>query len=350
MKKRLGLVLSLLLFSCDPVVRRVVTLTFDAPGENVTIEATTTVDHNPKPGTPEFAEAEEARAALRAERDDWSLRFAQAAPIAERVTFERSEGKIDSVDRRATVKVDDLQKFFYDTPVTITTTRGEGWIEMAVYAGASMRASPAQRRLADKVLAAYTGRAARYFEAVRTLYAYLDEKPQRAEPLFFEVFRDDNDEPMPMSDRERSATADVRQSLDALLDTDNIEPGVNFDRLFDLVYNPFPAECKVIVKAAVLGAEGFEKVDSETFAIRTSTALEAVGALEGRWISPDPLAVFARSGKGDKASTLAASLAREHRHADPVVTRSELAAALVEKMRPAPRYRLRWVTKAGPAS
>lgn len=337
----------LLLFACDPVVRREVTLTFDGPAENVTIAATTYVNAA-KAGTPEFAQAEEARSALIAERDEWSVRFAQAMPQAERVTIERSAGKIDSVERRATVATDQLQKFFFDTPITVTTTRGEGWLEMTMYAGASTRATPAQRRKAEKILDAYAARALRYFAAVRTMYLYLDEHPHRAAALYTDIFSGEKDEERPpVSSNERGITDAVRDAGSALIDTDDIDAGTNLDRLFDLVYNPFPANFKVVVAGGILGFEGFERVSSDTFEIRMPTALEAVTQLEGRWVSPDPLAAMVRS-ESKSAAEMTAMMLATPRRTETIVTRDDVAAAIVERLRPLPRYRLRFTTKAQP--
>lgn len=347
MKRRFVVALAMLLLSCDQVERRVVTLAFDPTGEHVTITATTYVAVA-KADTPAYAEAEERRSALLAERDEWALRFQQAGPETESVTFQRTKGKIDFVERRATVDAQDLQKFFYDTPVTITTTRGDGWTELAIYAGSSMRANAEQRRIADAILRSYSGRAAHYFAALRTMYLYLEEHPQRAEMMFTEVFADEKDARPLLSQRERSMTDAVRNAAQGLLDTNDLHP--NVDEIFDLVYNSFPAQLKILIKGQTLAAEGFSKTDSETYEVKTMSAAEAVASLEGRWIAPDPLALAYGPNAKKDAAELVAIIASEPRHADPVVSETEIAAAIVERMRPAPRYRLRWTTKRGRAS
>lgn len=328
-------------------MRRVVTLTFDATGERVTIAATTIIG-NAKPKTAEYGEAEEERGALLAERDQWAIRFAQLNADAERITFERSHGRLDSAERRATVPTDQLQKFFFDVPITVTTTRGEGWMELAMYGGTSNRASSVQRRLAEKMLDAYSARAVRYFNAVRAMYGYLDEHPQRAHILFTDVFANDDDRAL-VSEMERSLTDRVRESINALVDTADIETDASIDHVFDLVHNPFPAQFRIAIKGVPLVVEGFSRYDSETFEIKPPTIFEAVPSLEGRWISPDPLALALKPETEKKnASELASMIDTLPRRFDVVVTQSEVAAAIVEKMRPAPRYRLRWATTAVP--
>ena len=343
MRGRLVALLALLLVACDPVVRRIVTLTFDPTGEKVTVSASTHLG-DAKAGTREYAEVEEERASLLAERDEWSLRFGQALPESETVTQQRTRGKLESVERRATLAVDQLQKLFFDTPITITTTRGEGWSELNIYAGSSMRSTAAQRRQAERIMAAYSARAVRYFHAIDVMYSYLDEKPQRAAEMFTDVFSEDRDERPILSENERSITDDVRHAGAALFDTGDLDSTASVDRIFDLVYNPFPAQFKVAVKGQALAVEGFDRIDKETFEIKTPTAFEAVAALEGRWISPDPIALLYKTDDKKTAAELAAMIDTAPRHAATVVTASEVAGAIVEKMRPAPRYRLRWTT------
>lgn len=344
-KSRLIAALGLLLFACDPIVKRVVTFTFEPTGERVTVNASTTLG-GAKAGTPEFAEAEEERSALLAERDPWSLRFAQANPESDRVTFHRSHGKLESADRTATVATEQLQRFFFDTPITTTTTRGEGWMELAVYAGTSMRATAAQRRASEKILAAYSKRAARYFDSIRMMYDYLNEKPYRARVMFTDVFAED-DARLPLSEEEHSLTDAVRIAINTLVDTNDIDPSISVDRVFDLVYNPFPAQLRFIVKGQVLAVENFTKIENDTFEIKTLTALDAVAALEGRWITPDPLALALRVDDKKTPAEVAEMIESVPRRAEAVISQTEIATALVEKMKPAPRYRLRWTVRKG---
>jgi hypothetical protein len=121
------------------------------------------------------------------------------------------------------------------------------------------------------------------------------------------------------------------------------------DRDFDMAFNPFPAELRVFVHGEVLANEGFTKGDNY-LGIKTPTALEAVAALQGRWITPDLVSVALAANQEEIGPQLAASIATLPRHASAVVTPTEITDALMEKMRPAPRYRLRWITKptAGP--
>ena len=77
--------------------------------------------------------------------------------------------------------------------------------------------------------------------------------------------------------------------------------------------------------------------------------LEALGALEGRWISPDPLALAIRSPNLKDEEAVALAREREARDAEPVVGYQEVLAGLTAQLKPADRYRVRFLVKA-PAS
>jgi hypothetical protein len=341
------LAISALLVSCEPVVHHILTLTFDDSAQHVTISASTKIGAA-KPGTPEYAEAEEQRQAVLAERDEWSIRFASAHPDAERVIYDRSGGQLSSVEHSATIPVENLQKFFFDTPISITVTRGDGWAELAIYAGSSTRATRQQREEVQTTLTKYSEYAASYFESVRSIYRYLDEKPQRAVALFTALFEDENEKTTPpeISDRERSLVQNVREHMEplAISNADGAD-----DRVFDLVFNPFPAEIRVNLPSEPLAVEGFTRLNGGSVAVKTVTALEAISSLEGRWITPDPLAFAMKTDDKTRAAELAVLIAPLPRRAEVVVSPTEIAQAMIERMRPAPRYRVRWVPKPAPA-
>jgi hypothetical protein len=324
-------------------VRRIVVLTFNDAADLVTISATTTLG-TAKPGTAEAAQISDERSALLAGRDEWSLRFANADPESDRVIMQRSRGELQSAEHIASLPPENLQKFFFDTPLTVTFARGEGWAELTIYPGSSLRATRQQRERVEKMLSLYSQRAARYFESIRAMYAYLDEKPRRAGDMFAAVFRDEKDPPPRISEEEKSFVDVVRSSIDLMLsDTGGTS---TLDRDFDFVFNPFPADLHVVVTGEVTVLEGFTRAD-RMLSVKLPDALEAVGMLEGRWITPDPLAAAFGAPKNSSAEELAASVAAQRRHAEPVTTASDVAAALMEKMRPAATYRVRWIVKKG---
>ncbi len=336
--------LGAVLLSCEPAVQKKLLLTFNDAADLVTISATTTLSPT-KPNTPEAAEVEEQRQALLAGRDEWSMRFASADPESDSVTMRRTRGELREVEHIASIAPENLQKFFFDTHLTVAFLRREGWAELTIYPGTSERATRQQRERVEKMLALYSERAAHYFEAIRALYAYLDEKPQRAEDMFAAVFRDEKDPPPRISEEERSLVDGVREAGDMIMS--KAKDTATLDRDFDFVFNPFPAEVRVVVNGEVSAVEGFTRLPERGFVVKMPTALEAVTQLEGRWITPDPLAAAFAAPDDAKAQEIAARLAALPRRAAPVVTASDVASALMEKMRPEPRYRLRWITKRG---
>ena len=161
--------------------------------------------------------------------------------------------------------------------------------------------------------------------------------------MFTAVLRDDKDPPARVSEREQNFVDPVRSALFGL--ATGGEEAQNLDHDADLVFNPFPAELKVVVAGEITAIEGFVRQPDRSVMVKMPNSLEAVSMLEGRWISPDPLAAALAAADKTPATAIAATIADLPRHAQPVVTASDVADAIKEKLRPAPRYRLRWITK-----
>ena len=100
--KRVFLLALLLLFSCEPAVRRILNLTFNDTAELVTITATTTLGAA-EAGTLEYAQIRDQREALLGGRDEWSIRFANADPEFDRVVMDRRHGELQSFQHIATI-------------------------------------------------------------------------------------------------------------------------------------------------------------------------------------------------------------------------------------------------------
>jgi len=344
--KRLALVavVALAVLSCDDRIHHDLHLTFDPTGTRVTISASTWLPDAKE--AKDRAQVDAVREALVGGRDEWSLRLANAEPKHDRVVFEHDRGQLSYVERSATIDAADLQKFFYDVPVTSSVLRGDGWAELSIYPGASTRATNAQRAEVEKKLDRYSARAVRYFGAVRALYAYLDERPQRADDIILALFRDKDDDPLPpLTKSELDLADDVRHRVDGLLDSEG-ESTTQIEREADLVFNPFPAKLIVHVPGEPLLVEGFSREMGGGLVAQTPSLLEAIASLEGRWISPDPIAFALQPDRKMGSAQTAALFAQLPRHAAPVVGAGEVAEALTKKMRPAERYRVRFITKA----
>jgi hypothetical protein len=165
----------------------------------------------------------------------------------------------------------------------------------------------------------------------------------RAAEMFAALFRDTEDpQPSLITDKEHDLVEAVRSSVNALTEDEETE---RLEAEADLVYNPLPARIVVRVPGEPLLVEGFALKDGELVA-EPPSLLDAVASLEGRWVTPDPLAFATRPGGGDDPEKEAALIAAMPRRTSSVVGAIEVADALVQKLRPAPRYRVRWLIKA----
>lgn len=340
-KRILAVAVVALVLACDPVPRHKLTLTFNDSGDRVTIESSTTLPSLKE--ARDRAGVEQLREALLSNRDEWALRFQNAAPERDRVIIDRTAGELAAVNRSATIDAVDLQKFFYDLPITTKIIRGDGWVELSIYPGTSTRATRQDREDFEKRLNQGAAAARRYIDNVRILYEYLDEHPRRADEVFASMFRDDDDpRPVLLSKRELDLVKAVREGIDGILD---IDWGGDMSREAEAVSNPFPAEIIVRTPTEPTLVEGFTR-EKHNLLIKPKGLLEAVGGLEGRWISPDPLAVALRAPSGTKTEEFVAQLAGAKRHAEAVVGFNEVLAGLQAELKPADRYRVRFLTRA----
>jgi hypothetical protein len=106
----------------------------------------------------------------------------------------------------------------------------------------------------------------------------------------------------------------------------------------------------VVVPGAPLAMEGFTRSPDGAMKVEMTTLLEAVASLEGRWVSPDPLATALAGTREQTAADLARSIAGQERKAAEVVRSADVAEAVMRKMRPAQRYVVRWITKSKTSS
>lgn len=323
--RRLALLAFVLLAACR-ITRPDVKLTFDETGQHVTIDAKSEIR------TP--VQRDETVAG----RDPWSLRFQQASPEHDRVVFDRTNGEVTGVEHSATINADDLQKFFYDAAVTTSVVRGDGWTELSIYPGTSDRATRVQREAYETQMETAARLVVRYIASMRSLYNYLDRHPQRANDVFDQLVRDDDDPRPPIVTKfELGLINEARRRIDAVTKLDWGEIGINAD----LVENPLFGVIRVRVPTQPLAVEGFER-EGDDLVLRPRTLLDALGELEGRWLSPDPLAMSLRIEKIDE---VLAAMKAAPRHAEAVVGTEELIATLREKMKPKSRYRVRFVTR-----
>lgn len=348
-------VLCALALACDPLARTEMTLTFDDRGEMVNVDV---VDDENHLETYHHDDRDRVGEDVLAGRDEWSRRFAHADPREERLIMNRSGGRITRLESQASMKVADLEKFFSADGVTVQTTRGEGWTELTMYPGQSLRSTSREQATVKRRLDDYSRLAVDYIEALHGMYEYLDAHDGRAEEMFYAVYSGlfagpgKDYEDTTLSETEKSVTSRVLKSVQSLMEgteKDNKE----LSRLADLVYNPFPAVIDVKVPGEPLAVEGFERNEAGMLRATTPTPDKALARLEGRWIAPDLFAATERitKTKGENASPrdLAAAIAAEPRRFAAAVRASDIVDALVKEMQPAPRYRVRWATKVAAA-
>jgi len=327
--------------SCGTIVHHDLTLTFDDSGERVSIAAVTSIPT--AKDSKDRARDDRLRDDILAGRDEWSLRFANANPESSRVILDRAHGELIRAERSVRIDAIDLQKIFFDVSVSAVVTRGDGWAELAIYPGTSTRATRPQRDDAEKKLRAYSERAVRYFAALRSMYGYMNEHQQRATEIFTALFRDEDDgQPVLITDEEHDLVIALRKALNELTEGDDTE---QLEAEADLVYNPLPARIVVHVPGEPLLVEGFAIGRDKELVAEPPSLLEAIASLEGRWVTPDPLAFSMRPGGGGDPASEAALIAAMPRRTAVVVGAIEVSDAIVEKLRPAPRYRVRWMTK-----
>jgi len=324
--------------ACDTVPRQKLTLTFNDAGDRVTIESSTTLP--PLKDAKNRTAVEQLRDALLGGRDEWALRFQHAAPERDRVSYDRTAGDLTEVTRSATIDADDLQKFFYDLPITTKVVRGDGWFELMIVPGTSNRFTREEREDFDTRMAKGAHAARRYINAMRMLYEHFDKHPQREHDVFDALFRDADDPRLIVAtEHEMALIKQVREAMDALIDVD----WNSASREADDVENPFPAEIVVRGPGAPTLLEGFGADERGVF-IRTKSLLEALASLEGRWIYPDPIAVALRS-PDMKTEDLVAFFAKTPHRAEAVVGLQEVADGLTAQLKPADHYRVRFRVK-----
>jgi hypothetical protein len=175
------------------------------------------------------------------------------------------------------------------------------------------------------------------------MYGYMNEHSARATEIFAALFRDEDDtQPSLITDEEHDLIIALRKALNALTEDDDTE---QLEAEADLVYNPLPARIVVRVPGEPLLVEGFALGRDKELVAEPPSLLEAIASLEGRWVTPDPLAFSIRPGGGGDPASEAALIAAMPRRTAVVVGAIEVSDAIVEKLRPAPRYRVRWMTK-----
>ena len=332
MSRRFAAVLLLFAACAKPPVRDELTLAFEK-NDTVVVTAETTFDLNPQTEAA-IERVESARASALSATDPWAVRFGRLTPEHERLTYEKERGALERVTRSIRVRTTDLQQVFSDADVTVNLVHGEGWDELHLYPRSSMRATREQRREFDQTLDSWSRDIARYHAVLGTFYTYLNLVPHRAQLLFAEVLGEGQEPLMPLSEDEQPLVDALRQAMDdiaARMDAEE-EGAVTFAEQADLIYNPFPARISIDVPGEVVFHEGFTK----ELVIEPVDPLTSILKLEGRWITPDPLAALLEDEK-----ITAAQLAHLPRRIETVPSET-IAKTIREELAQPKTFTVRW--------
>jgi hypothetical protein len=338
----------LLLTACgirNPV-RNTIIIEPDGDRRHVTVAARTEIDDASGDDEAERRRLSELRNTILDHGDLWSARFASVSAESEHIAYDKSGGVLRRAEHSARISIDDLQRFFGDLG-TVQVTDEERWTELTFYPSSSTRATRQQREHVEQAMHVWATDAVRYFRALDALYAYLDRKPQRAVPALT-ILLDDKDEES-VIEEENALLTDVKNAMTAIIDhvSEAKRNGVTLDEEFDLVFNPLPGEIVLRVPGAILALDGFERRDERTVAIPRAGLVDALKSMEGRWVSPDPLAIIALASETNSDTPDAAEIAKRPRHSSSSVTVDEVEKALADRLKPVGTYRVRWIRSSG---
>ncbi len=350
------LCLPLLFASCfeEPVAESI--LIEFLPGQVAKLSVRVKI-HEPDPAPDRLKRRlEETRRALLAGEDAWSARFAALSPAAERFTWEKRLGELDSVTHAALLEPQDsLERFFADTALDVTVRSEEGRTELSIVPGPPARASAREAADVERALTRWSEAIAEYLKNTAELYAYLDRSPDRAHACLGHLLREDLDEAqeaaLPAKTPEEDRLIDTaRESLRGVALVLLVEDGEerSLDELSHRVYDPFPARLSVRVPGPIVEIEGWTggQVGDPPGGLLRARGVgfwDALQALRGRWLAPDPLLLHvAHQRAADAPFDLEAVLATPRRIT--VVSAAQVRATLLAGLRPEPAYRVVWST------
>ena len=342
-----------LLSSCfeDPVEQQ---LTVELlPGRHAIITVRLAIHDAGQSGSPLVKRLEEVRREWLEAGDEWTPRFAAAAPVAERFGWEKQLGDLHTAVHSAMVdQPESLGRFLADTGVGVSWTEEEARGEVMFFPSSPARASAREFASMQTALANWSREIAAYTAATQALYRYLERRPGRAEACLGRLLRED------LADGRAAllpaTTADEDRLLDAVHDAMGrvaevlLVPDGEAESLQELshrIYDPFPAAITLRLPAPAIEVEGFVGTPNAKRTLRIARAglWESLGRLRGRWLAPDPLLLdIAHQQAPETPLDLPAVLAVSRRASAP--SAGEVERALVLELAPKPSYRAAWST------
>ena len=293
------------------------------------------------------------------EHDAWSRRFRRLEPILDRVVWDRTEGSLAAVTRRAYAEdPHSLRQFFEDSLIEARLAERDSERELTLVVESGSWASRAEREDLREGLAPWFDDLARYLHDASELYGFLERNPSLAPEAFSALFERARARET-LSNRRPGGSAaaeagdpgeqaallahQLENSMGEVLLVLQVSPdsGVSLEELSSLVYDPFPAPLTVQVPGKILEVEGFRRGERGLLEAGGEGLLRALQALEGKWVDPDPLLAEYRALSGDGVVD-AQAFARRPRRRLPPPSASELRDTLEKSLSGPQVYRVRW--------
>jgi len=329
-------------------VREHLNLFFAADGEVVVTAIQQVAEPERAQDNPELAERmNAAREEIESGLDRWSRRFQLLEPLAEHFSLERVEGALRrSVHSAALPSFEEAVQVLEADGLSGDLLVDGGTWELQLYPTGGSRATSRQRDEAERRLSGWAAEVADYYAALIDLYAYLDGRPDRAVPCLAHIFDKhetvEGSGPLTSGEEElvRGVKASMEEVADALILTD--EEAFSLNELTRLVYDPFPARLTVVIQGTVIDAKGFIHTGN-TLERPSVDAWSALVALQGRWATPDLVALTVVPGpedvQPDPDPVAIASLPRRF-YSKP--TAGEVESALLAELVPEEVHLARW--------
>jgi hypothetical protein len=346
------LALALVLLACfEPPVLETLDLRFLRDGSFVVTSTVELSDGNRESNPALLRRLDRMRQEIEEGSDPWGRRFATLEPAAERFGWEKQLGAIRRGTRAAVaMEPAGLRAFFGDTSLDVSYEIRDGVAELAIVPGASARATRAQREQVERTLEAWSGHVAAYLKETGALWAYLDERPDRAHAclgtLFEDLLTDETKKNVePLTEDELARIQRLHEAMEEVMAILLVPEGEDHspDELSHLVYDPFPARLTVRLLGRPLESpEGFAlDPDGKTLVAVGPGLWTALRSLESRWLAPDPVLLYAeRGGQSDKNPLDLDAVAALPRHAEPAPSADEVRGAIEERLVPAPFYKV----------
>lgn len=308
------------------------------------------------------ARVAERRRRIQNGEDDWSARFEALHPGSRRTVLDWENGDLTEARQSAKVSLADdpraLERFFSDTLVNAVYVEEDGWAELSIAPLAAGRATRRQRQIYERALDPWTEAVADYFAATATLYAYLDDHPDRARVTLGALLGDslpdvdENDLRSQLLAEEEPLVDGVEEAMNEAAEVLLIDGGeaYSINEISRLLYDPFPSRIRVQPAGPLLEVEGFEDGGDGRLEVHGVSLWEALESLQGVWLAPDPMLLYIRLNggiTGDPAPevTLDEIAARERYAATPPPRADEIRTGIEERLQPEPVYRAVWATE-----